>query len=56
MSRLYWVYRVVFDTSVVLGTGYVVFVLGRSVWWWLLAFVLIATTQYKQVSIKYEDD
>jgi hypothetical protein len=43
MTSAYWTYLIyilVFETLVLGGTGYAVFVLGHSGWWWLLAILI----------------
>lgn len=43
MNSAYWTYLIyilVFETLVLGGTGYAVFVLDHSGWWWLLAILI----------------
>jgi len=45
----YCIYIVLYETLVLGGTGYVVFILGRSNWWMLLG-VLLSCGAYKPES------
>jgi len=38
----YLIYIICYETLVIAGTGYAVFVLGHSGWWWLLGVLFSA--------------
>lgn len=48
--------EVVWALTVLLGTGYVVFVLHRSGWWWLLGLTLMSASLYKKKTIEDNDE
>lgn len=38
------IYIILWDGVILLGTGYVVFILGKSGWWFLLAYILMVNS------------
>jgi hypothetical protein len=40
----FFVYIVLWDVAILVGTFYATFILGHSGWWWLLAVFLMGTS------------